>query len=171
MGETTLYDEDVYAWSEQQAAALRRLATRRDLPNELDLTHVADAIEDVGAIELHAARSFIRLILVHAIKSWADAEAPSLRHWAAEIGNWHDTLIDRLTPAMRPKIDMNILWRRAMHQADLDLAVQERHDARALVAEALDASTCPIALDDLTIEQLAAKDLVGRIETSARRSG
>jgi hypothetical protein len=169
MGETSLYDEDVYAWSEQQAAALRRLANRRDLPNELDLAHVAEEIEDVGANELHAARSFIRLILVHAIKSWADADAPSVRHWAAEIGNWHDALIDRLTPAMRAKIDMNVLWRRAVQQADLDLAAQERHDARALVAEMLASSACPIALDDLTVESLAANDLVRRIEASMHR--
>jgi hypothetical protein len=59
MGEASLYEEDVYAWSEQQAAVLRRLARRRDRPNELDLAHIAEEIEDVGASQLRAAKSLI----------------------------------------------------------------------------------------------------------------
>ncbi|MBV9250426.1 MAG: DUF29 family protein [Acetobacteraceae bacterium] len=89
MGGTSLYDDDVYAWSEQQAAALRKLVTRRDLPNELDLAHVAEEIEDVGVSQLHAVRSLIRLILIHAIKCWADPLARS--------------------------VDMDALWTRGLH--------------------------------------------------------
>ena len=48
MGDRTLYDEDILVWSEQQAAALRSLASRLDLPNELDLANVIEEIEDVG---------------------------------------------------------------------------------------------------------------------------
>ena len=55
MGDRTLYDEDILVWSEQQAAALRSLATRHDLPNELDLANVVEEIEDVGRSDLHAA--------------------------------------------------------------------------------------------------------------------
>ena len=54
MGDRTLYDEDILVWSEQQAAALRSLASRRDLPNELDLANVIEEIEDVGRSEFHA---------------------------------------------------------------------------------------------------------------------
>ena len=60
-----LYDTDILAWSQRQAAVLRDLAARRDLPNELDLDHVAEEIEDVGRSELNAVQSFIRLCLVH----------------------------------------------------------------------------------------------------------
>ena len=59
-----LYDTDIYAWSQQQAAVLRDLASRPDLPNELDLQHVAEEIEDVGISELNAVRSFLRLCFV-----------------------------------------------------------------------------------------------------------
>ena len=52
MGGSSLYDNDVYAWAEQQAAVLRGLAARRDLPNELDLANVIEGIEDVGRGEL-----------------------------------------------------------------------------------------------------------------------
>ena len=46
MDRRSLYEDDIYAWAEQQAAALRRLAgTRRELPNELDLENLAEEIE------------------------------------------------------------------------------------------------------------------------------
>ncbi len=57
MGDSSLYDEDILIWSDQQAAALRSLAARRDLPNELDLANVIEEIEDVGRREINAATS------------------------------------------------------------------------------------------------------------------
>ncbi|GEM_PF-5947827 len=48
MADSDLYDTDILAWSEQQAAVLRALAVRHDLPNDLDLSHVAEEIEDLG---------------------------------------------------------------------------------------------------------------------------
>jgi hypothetical protein len=50
----TLYDEDFYAWTQQQAALLRRLPPPG---NELDLEHIAEEIEDLGRSDLRAARS------------------------------------------------------------------------------------------------------------------
>ena len=61
MDRRSLYEDDIYAWAQQQADALRRLATRRDLPNELDLENVAEEIEDVGRSELSRVESYIRL--------------------------------------------------------------------------------------------------------------
>lgn len=167
MSGTSLYDEDVYAWSEQQAAALRRLAGRRDLPNELDLAHVAEEIEDVGISQLHAVRSRIQLILVHAIKCWADPDAASIRHWAAEIGTWHTDLLDRLTRSMRARVDMAQLWRRAVRQARLDLEARERDAARDQVVSRLADTPCPIALEQLCVETLEVSDLVQTIEAGA----
>ena len=171
MSDHGLYDEDVYAWSEQQAAALRRLSARRDLPNELDLTHIAEEIEDVGASQLRAVRSLIRLILAHAIKCWADPEAPNARHWGLEIGNWHDDLVDEMTPAMRSKIDITALWRRAVRQADRDLADQDREDARARMRQFLTDAASPVALDDLCDEVATVKVLVGHIEAGITQAG
>jgi uncharacterized protein DUF29 len=49
MDQTTLYEEDIYAWSQHQARVLRGLAgSGLRLPNDLDLEHVAEEIEDVG---------------------------------------------------------------------------------------------------------------------------
>jgi hypothetical protein len=57
--DNSTYDEDILVWSEQQASVLRSLRSRRDLPGELDLEHVAEEIEDVGRSELNAAKGLI----------------------------------------------------------------------------------------------------------------
>lgn len=81
MDRRSLYDEDIYARAQQQAAALRRLGeTRRDLPNELDLENVSEEIEEFGSNRKDAAESFIRLILVHLVKL---AVSVARRHYAS----------------------------------------------------------------------------------------
>jgi hypothetical protein len=57
--DNSTYDEDILVWSEQQASVSRSLRSRRDLPGELDLEHVAEEIEDVGRSELNAAKGLI----------------------------------------------------------------------------------------------------------------
>ncbi len=51
-----LYAEDFYAWTQDQAAALRRLAQVR-WNGPLDLEHLADEVEDLGRSDRNAARS------------------------------------------------------------------------------------------------------------------
>lgn len=49
MDHAARYEEDVFAWSQHQAKVLRGLAERAaGLPNDLDLEHVAEEIEDLG---------------------------------------------------------------------------------------------------------------------------
>lgn len=160
MADADLYDTDILAWSEQQAHALRELATRRDLPNALDLAHVVEEIEDVGQSQLNAVKSFIRLILVHALKCVFVPNSTSLRHWHAEIGNWQSELVDRVTHSMRHKIEMDVLWVRAVKQAKLDLFAQAG-DMRAVIAT-LEAQgkICPVSLDDLLPEAGSPTDVV-----------
>ena len=169
MGDRSLYDEDILVWSEQQAAALRSLASRRDLPNELDLANVIEEIEDVGRSDLHAVASHVRLILGHVAKGWADPRSRALRHWAAEVGNWRDELLERITPSMRGRIDIDLLWRRALRQADLDLAERGRPEARERIRQDLNHDACPISLDDLCRETVEFGDLVARIARSVSR--
>ena len=158
MADGDLHDSDILAWSEQQADVLRSLAERRDLPNGLDLSHVVEQIEDVGLSELHAVASFIRLIMTHAIKCWADPNAPSLLHWHADIGNWQIELASRLTASMRNRIDLDHKWQRTLRQAIRDLKAQGADVAAVKVRLALDAG-CPRSLDDLSRE-LAEPDLL-----------
>jgi len=59
----TLYEDDVIAWSEQQAALLR--AGRWEL---LDHHNIAEEIEDVGNREKQALRSRMTVLLTHLLK-------------------------------------------------------------------------------------------------------
>ena len=62
-----LYDRDALAWSEQQAALLRRHAAGERV-NGIDWDHVVEEIEDVGLSELRMVRSYLGLILLHLLK-------------------------------------------------------------------------------------------------------
>ncbi len=58
MDQAALYDEDIRAWSQHQAAVLRRMAANpAALPDDLDLEHVAEEIEEVGNVQCFAAES------------------------------------------------------------------------------------------------------------------
>jgi hypothetical protein len=59
----TRYEVDFYQWTQAQAAALRS----KDL-GALDLEHLAEEIESVGASERRAIRSHLRVLLMHRLK-------------------------------------------------------------------------------------------------------
>lgn len=101
---------------------LRRIATRGDLPNELDWERVAEEIEDVGHAQRSAVQSHIRrLVLVHLRKA-ASVSNPELRtKWFGEVVGFHSEITDRDSRSMRQDIDMARLWRQAYKQAALNL--------------------------------------------------
>ena len=80
MDQDRLYETDICTWAEQQAAALRGLASRADLPNQLDLPNLIEEIEDLGANQLGSVSSLIRLVLSHALLVAADPDADSVPH-------------------------------------------------------------------------------------------
>ncbi len=60
-----LYDEDFYAWTQQQAEVLR---THFQGDNRLDVEHLAEEVEDLGKSELHAVESYVENIIAHLLK-------------------------------------------------------------------------------------------------------
>jgi hypothetical protein len=166
MGGSSLYDEDVLAWAEQQASALRTLASRRDLPNELDLANVIEEIEDVGKSEFHVVESLIGNILFHLILLWADPDAPATRGWIAEITAWNVALQRRISPSMRSRLEMESLWRGAVEIASTRLAVWDEAKA-SLVQSALDGMQCPFAPGDFPFPKSGVTDAVARIRPAS----
>jgi hypothetical protein len=59
----TLYDEDFYAWTQEQAALLRLGAIQ-----ELDLTNLAEEIEDLGHSQQDKLASHLLVLLTHLVK-------------------------------------------------------------------------------------------------------
>ena len=103
MTSETLYDEDFYAWTQQQAALLRRLPAAG---NELDLEHIAEEIEDLGRSDLRAARSLCRHIIEHFLKlEFSGLEEPA-DHWRDEIVEWRVQLEQILTRSIEAKLDL-----------------------------------------------------------------
>ena len=159
MSGSTLYDDDILLWSEQQAAAIRKLgATRRDLPNELDIENVAEEIESVGRSELAAVKSHIRLILLHLIKLVAEPQSQAAPHWRSEIAGFHSEMIERYAPSMRQRVDLNSLWRSAREQSMLAYDGAQRQ----VVAEL--STSCPFGLDDLLAERIDSAALLQRLQ-------
>ena len=113
-----LYATDYYAWTLEQAAALRRLAAEgADMP--LDLDHLAEEVEDLGKSERRAVRRPMRRLLEHLLKlqhSTAEAPRPG---WRRSIVDARIELPDDLTPTLRPEIeaDLTTLYNAACEQA------------------------------------------------------
>jgi hypothetical protein len=131
MSDSTLYDDDILLWSEQQAAAIRQLAPGRNVPNELDIENVAEEIESVGRSELAAVKSHIRLIFVHLLKIVVAPESDTARHWRGEIVAFHSEMVGRYAPSMRQRIDIDELWRSAREQLLLALKARKSNSLPA----------------------------------------
>ena len=107
----SLYEEDFYAWTQRQAALLRRLPP---LGNELDLEHIAEEIEDLGRSDLRAAQSFCEHIIEHLLKlEYSGLEDPA-DHWRDEIVEWRLKLEKILTRSIVAKLDLPGCYRTAL---------------------------------------------------------
>ena len=158
MSGPTLYDEDILLWSEQQGAAIRKFgATTRHLPNELDIENVAEEIESVGRSELAAVKSYLRLIILHLIKLFAEAGSQAGDHWHPEIVGFHSEMMERYAPSMRLRIDIEAIWRSAREQSLLAYAGARDQLASRLPTE------CPLNIDDLVARKIDSFGLLERL--------
>jgi hypothetical protein len=149
VSDDTLYDDDILLWSEQQAAAIRKLGvTGRNLPNELDIKNVAEEIESVGRSELAAVKSYLRLIFLHLIKLLLETESHAASHWRGEIIGFHSEMMARYAPSMRQRIDIEAIWRSAREQSLLAFEGAGQQHVAELPAK------CPVSIDDLLAERI-----------------
>jgi len=150
---SSIYDDDIVLWSEQQAEIIRRLgATRRDLLNELDVENVAEEIESVGRSETAAVESFLRLLLLHVIKIASAPEAEAAPHWYDEAEHFGTEAFTRFAPSMAQRIDLDMLWRLAVRQAGTSLG---RHGQRLPNLP----KSCPYSIEELVREALDVEGL------------
>jgi hypothetical protein len=163
MADSDLYDSDILAWSEEQAAALRGLTGRPDLPNQLDLAHIAEEIEDVGTSERNSVASLAEQILTHALKALIDPFSVSAEHWKAEIETWQGDLERRFGRSMNQRIDIGNLWRRSVNIA-LRRMRNVTEPKRILSAELLlKGSTCPVSLEELARDYDSPEAVIARL--------
>ena len=107
----SLYEQDFYAWTQQQAELLRRLPP---FGNDLDLEHIAEEIEDLGRSDLRAARSLCQHIIERLLKlEYSGLEDPA-DHWRDEIVEWRLQLEKILTRSIVAKLDLPGCYRTAL---------------------------------------------------------
>ena len=144
-----LYKEDFYAWTRDQAKALRRLADQR-WNGPLDLLHLAEEVEDLGSEQQWAVESQLERIIEPLLKLEHSPNAEPRRQWMISVNNARGEIGRRLTPAIRNQVEpaLSELYRRSRRNAELSLLDhKEVEAARALPAD------CPYAFDDLLADE------------------
>ena len=106
-----LYDDDFYAWTQQQADLLRRLPVTS---NQLDAELLAEEIEDLGRSEVRSAQSFCERIIEHLLKLEYSGLAEPVGHWQHEIVGWRIQLEKTLTPSIVAKLGLPERYKTAL---------------------------------------------------------
>jgi Domain of unknown function DUF29 len=99
-----LYDEDFYAWTRDQADALRRMAGER-WNGPLDLEHLAEEVEDLGKSQRHAVESLVERILEHLLKLEHSPAVDPRRGWLISLLNARIHVGRLLTAAIRRDVE------------------------------------------------------------------
>ncbi len=116
MSNSHLYNTDVLAWSEQQAALLRRHAAgeRSNVADHPDWPNIIEEIESVGNEQVHAVESFLVQALVHDLKAEAWPLSRDVPHWRAEARRFRGDAASRFAPSMTQRLDLAKIYRRAL---------------------------------------------------------
>ena len=139
-----MYETDVLQWSERQAALLRRLAAGERINSaELDWPNVIEEIESVGNEQRFACESNLMQALIHMLKAGAWPLSRDVPHWQAEARVFRDNAARRYTPSMRQRLDLALIYRRALR------GLPETMDGQPALPVP---DACPMTLDELLAE-------------------
>lgn len=131
----TLYEDDVIAWSEQQAALLR--AGRWEL---LDRDNIAEEIEDVGKSEKRELQSRQTALLTHLLK-WKYQPGRRGGSWVKTIRAQRTAVAEDLVqyPHLKPLLSdpqwLGQIYRRAKMDAEAQTHLQDLPDVSPWTAE------------------------------------
>lgn len=106
---TPSYDTDFFAWTQEQAAALRRVAAMRINLPEVDLDHLAEEIEDMGNDTLAKIEGLIAQIVTHLLKLEHSPNSSARNHWRGEITALRTTVHRRArrSPTALGRVDLD----------------------------------------------------------------
>jgi hypothetical protein len=143
---TALRDTDFYAWSQEQAATLRRAAGYRlnDIPG-LDWLNLAEEIESLGISLERELFSRYRILLMHLLK-WRFEPARRGTSWERTIDNqrYEIARLLRKSPSLRRKRAAE--FAEAYSPARKDAAFETGLPLDTFPAE------CPFTLDEVEDE-------------------
>ena len=113
-----LYEEDFYAWTQDQAARLRAFAD----DNRFDAERVAEEIEDLGRAARNATQSNIERCLEHLLKLASRPATAPKGAWRREARTFAKNARRNFSPGMRQHLDMAEAWDEAVLAAEDELA-------------------------------------------------
>src|SRR5438552_1415760 len=145
---------DTHGWAREQAAALRRSASRL---KAVDTAALSEFLEEWADEMLSAVRSQLVNLMAHAAKVALSNNPAVVGHWRSECIEFHDRLVDLYRASMRDRVDMAALWRRTIRKVEASFADYGEPKPRLPAA-------CPFTLDqqidpDLDLDQLVATAL------------
>lgn len=135
----SLYEDDFYLWTQQQAALLRRGPA---VSNRLDYDLLAEEIEDLGKSELHACQSLCEHIIEHLLKIEYSGLTDPLDHWRDEIVEWRVQFERKQTRSIIAKLDLPDRYRVALR-----LLRRLERDVPGLLTRV--PAECPYSLDQI----------------------
>ncbi|WP_029011156.1 DUF29 domain-containing protein [Azospirillum halopraeferens] len=140
------YDEDHYAWTQEQARLLREAAQQRS-NTSIDWEHIAEEIEDMGKSDLRTVGSHLARIVEHLLKLEFSPAAEPRGGWRKTVREQRASAVDALedSPSLRRRIALDGVFRRGRSFA-IDGLGQDRVDERLLPDD------CPYSLDQLLDE-------------------
>lgn len=155
-----LHRTDIYAWTRDQAEALRRLADER-WNGSLDLLNLTEEIEDVGNEILNGVLSQMTRVIKHLLKLEHAASPEPRRQWKLLINEARDQISRRLTSNIRRRVvdQLSDLYRRAARDARLELLDHEEREAAAMLP-----SGVPYTLDQILDEEWYPQNRHGHLD-------
>ena len=137
--EKTIYEQDFQAWALENAALLRqgKLA-------DIDVLHIAEELEGMGASERRELQSRLQVLVCHLLKYQYQPERRG-KSWLLTIGHQRDAIESLLkqSPSLRPLLDdaeeMADIYTKAVRDAVIETEL-DRH---------LFPVRCPYAIDQL----------------------
>jgi hypothetical protein len=137
--DAALYEEDFYLWVERQADLLRKGRVE-----DLDLAHLIEEVEDLGANLRNAVTSRTREIILHLLKLQYSPATDPRRSWQESVGKQRDDLELEITPSLRRHVtaELESIFQKARRRAADDLARDHvTHDQLP--------ATCPYTFDQI----------------------
>jgi hypothetical protein len=161
--ERSLYQTDYYAWTKQQAAALRAMTARR-ANSTLDLDNLAEEVESLGRSELNTVRSQIQRILEHLLKLEYSRSEQSRSDWRHSVVQARDEIEDHMTASIRRDVEADLakLFERGRREAAFGLRKHAEGDA----ADALPVD-CPYSLEQIVDQNWCPPNRHGLVDDVA----
>ena len=152
--DATLYEEDFYLWVERQADLLRAGRLR-----DLDIAHLLEEVEDLGANLKGMAFSRTQQIIRHLLKLQYSSAAEPRRLWRQSIRDQRDELELHLTTSLRNLVEATLGTRYAVARRRAAEDLNEYGESADDIPE-----TCPYTLAQILSHEWFPANVGGRVD-------